>query len=352
MTTAVVLGALVGVGLVGAYLGMRVSRPSLGEIASAVLRPVEPGTASPLRARPDHRAGGSTVRGPATADVPADGPGHRTSALRWRVSMAVKRATTPSGWSAFGDDDTVSRLSAAMLDGGRWWSKGVPIRTISAALGICGVAPEQLVSRMIVFGGMGLLAPPVLWAAAAGGGIVVPLGVAVLLAAVATPTGVVFPVLSIAAEAKQRRRHFRIVLSTYVDLVVLSLAGGVGVEGALLASSSVTTDWAAARMARALAKARDTGQSPWVALGELGDEVGVTELVELSTTLQLAGTEGARIRQSLSARAVSLRRHEQADAESVANAMTERLFLPGALLLIGFLIFVGYPAVSRILGGI
>ena len=77
----------------------------------------------------------------------------------------------------------------------------------------------------------------------------------------------------------------------------------------------------------------------------------VPELVELATTVQLAGTEGARIRQSLTARAASLRRHEQADAESAANAMTERLFLPGALLLLGFLLFIGYPAFQRILGG-
>ena len=31
--------------------------------------------------------------------------------------------------------------------------------------------------------------------------------------------------------------------------------------------------------------------------------------------------------------------------------MTERLFLPGALLLLGFLLFIGYPAFSRILTG-
>jgi hypothetical protein len=77
----------------------------------------------------------------------------------------------------------------------------------------------------------------------------------------------------------------------------------------------------------------------------------VPELVELATTVQLAGTEGARIRQSLTARAASLRRHEQAEAESAANAMTERLFVPGALLLLGFLLFIGYPAFQRILGG-
>ena len=38
-------------------------------------------------------------------------------------------------------------------------------------------------------------------------------------------------------------------------------------------------------------------------------------------------------------------------AEAEANALTERLFLPGAFLLVGFLLFVGYPAFTRIASG-
>jgi Flp pilus assembly protein TadB len=156
---------------------------------------------------------------------------------------------------------------------------------------------------------------------------------------------------NVRSESKARRHHVRVVVGTFVDLVVLSLAGGVGIEGALLAAAEISPDWAARRIARALHLARDTGEPSWEALSALGDELGVAELTELAATLQLAGTEGARVRQSLSARATSLRRHEQAEAESAANAMTERLFLPGALLLLGFLLFIGYPAVSRILTG-
>ena len=148
-----------------------------------------------------------------------------------------------------------------------------------------------------------------------------------------------------------RRRHFRVVVGSFVDLVVLGLAGGVGIDGALHAAAQVSPDWAAQRLGRALSAARDGGTTPWAALEALGRDLGVRELVELSTTVQLAGTEGARIRQSLTARSASLRRHEQAEAESAANAMTERLFLPGALLLLGFLLFIGYPAFHRILGG-
>lgn len=302
MSLAVVIGALVGIGCLGIVLGARVRPLSLETIAATVDRPIEPGPAS-------------------------GGASERATSARERIGAAV-----------------VGQLEG-LLGGSRRWD------ALTSCLAVTGVSSEQLASKTFVLGGAGLLVPPVLWTVALAVGLSTPLVVPILLAVVAVPTGVLIPVASVVSGARERRRHVRIVLGSFVDLVVLGLAGGVGVEGALFAASEVSPDWAARRMARALAKARDSGQSPWVALGRLGEEIGVPELVELSTTLQLAGTEGARIRQSLSARAVSLRRHEQADAESAANAMTERLFLPGALLLVGFLLFVGYPAFSRILGG-
>ena len=68
--------------------------------------------------------------------------------------------------------------------------------------------------------------------------------------------------------------------------------------------------------------------------------------------MSLAGTEGARIKSTLAAKAASIRRHELADAEADANTISERLFIPGVLLLIGFLIFIGYPAVARLTAGL
>jgi hypothetical protein len=79
--------------------------------------------------------------------------------------------------------------------------------------------------------------------------------------------------------------------------------------------------------------------------------LGVGELSEIAAAVSLAGSEGARIRSTLTAKAASIRRHELADAEAEANAVTERLFLPGVLLLVGFLLFIGYPAYARIAGG-
>ncbi|MGO8871606.1 MAG: type II secretion system F family protein [Acidimicrobiales bacterium] len=301
MSIAVAAGALVGVGCVGIFIGLRVRPLPLEAIAVAMDRTVEPGSAS-------------------------GGASERTAAHERIGALAIDHLE-------------------GLLSGSRGWNALAP------CLAITGLSSEQMVSKMLVLGGAGLLVPPLLWAATLVVGLSMPATIPVLVAAVAVPTGVVLPIASVVREAQERQRHVRVVLGSFVDLVVLGLAGGVGVEGALLAAAEVSPDWAARRMARALAKSRDSGVSPWVALGRLGEEIGVPELVELSNTLQLAGTEGARIRQSLSARAGSLRRHEQAEAESAANAMTERLFLPGALLLVGFLLFVGYPAFSRILGG-
>jgi Flp pilus assembly protein TadB len=220
-----------------------------------------------------------------------------------------------------------------------------------ADLDLTGTEPESFATRLLAITGACALVPLVVWLLAAMVGLPVPAAAAGLVLVVSVPSGAALTVASVVRRAHERRRHFRVVTGSFVDLVVLSLAGGVGIDGALHAASQVSPDWAAQRIGRALSTARDGGTTPWAALGALGRELRVPELVELATTVQLAGTEGARIRQSLSARAASLRRHEQAEAESAANAMTERLFLPGALLLLGFLLFIGYPAFHRILGG-
>ena len=242
-------------------------------------------------------------------------------------------------------DTIVARVLGSSWAGHRW------VLRARSDLEITGSTPELFVTRIVVLVGCGALVPLVFWLLATLAGLGLPTAVAALCVVAAVPTAVALPVADLIRRAADRRRHFRFVIASFVDLVVLSLAGGVGIDGALHAASQVSDDWAAQRIGRTLLTARDSGAAPWDALEALGRVLLVPELVELATTVQLAGTEGARIRDSLTARAASLRRHEQADAESAANAMTERLFLPGALLLFGFLVFIGYPAFARILGG-
>ena len=134
--------------------------------------------------------------------------------------------------------------------------------------------------------------------------------------------------------------------------IVISLAGGAGVESALREAASVGRGWAYAQLHNALDVTALTGETPWAALARLGQEVGVPELVQLSSSVSLAGTEGARVRESLAVKASSLRDHALADAEADAESTTEKMALPVVLLFFGFLVLVGYPALTLILGGL
>ena len=299
MTDVVLLAVLVAGGIFGIVFGLRTSTPSLDRVWATWQRTTDP----------------------------RSGPRGARSTVGRLGEQAVDRMET-SRWA------TTDRAGV-----------------LRQALAVTGTEPSLFAARLIVTGGACALGPIVLWFGLQVAGVTVPIAATAIGVCAAVPLGITVGVSGLFRRATERRRHVRVVVGSFVDLLVLSLAGGVGIDGALHAASQVTPDWAARRLSKSLLTARDSGTAPWTALAGLGEELGVTELVELATTVQLAGTEGARIRQALTARGESLRRHEQAEAESAANSMTERLFFPGALLLIGFLVFIGYPAIHRILGG-
>jgi tight adherence protein C len=179
-------------------------------------------------------------------------------------------------------------------------------------------------------------------------GVEVPLVAALGLAA----AGFVAPDLEVRTRAARARADFRGALSAFLDLVWITLAGGAGVEVALLAAAEVGRGPAFTQLSRALAASQLTRTTPWSMLRRLGEELDITELAELAASISLAGTEGAKIRTSLAAKAKALRTHMVADAEADAQAATERMALPVTLLFLGFLGFIAYPAVTQVLNGL
>lgn len=73
---------------------------------------------------------------------------------------------------------------------------------------------------------------------------------------------------------------------------------------------------------------------------------------ELAAAAALAGSEGARVKNSLATKAATLRGHLLAESESDAASATERMSLPVVTLFGGFLLFLGYPAVTHALSGL
>lgn len=198
-------------------------------------------------------------------------------------------------------------------------------------------------------------------------GLLLPTGAVLVLALAGLPTGITLPVLAalsgaaagfltpdLAARraAARRRAEFRHALSAFLDLISITLAGGAGVDSALREASAAGQGWAFTQLRHALDAARLTRATPAAALRRLGDDLDIGALSELAASLALAGTEGASVRASLHTKAATLRTHQLTQAEADAQAATERLSLPLMLLFLGFLIFIGYPALTQVLTGL
>lgn len=229
---------------------------------------------------------------------------------------------------------------------------GLQLDSLTADLRLVGRSLEEHMAQKVLLALFGLALPALLavtWT-------VIGIDVSFLLPAGAgLALGVFFffaPDLTLRSEAAERRKEFRRSLGSFLDLVVISLAGGSGVESALRDAAAVGRGWAFAQLRNALEVTTLTGETPWAALARLGDEVGVDELVQLSSSVSLAGTEGARVRESLAVKATSLRSHALAEAEADAEATTEKMAMPVVLLFVGFLVLVGYPAIDLILNGL
>ncbi|MGO9560594.1 MAG: type II secretion system F family protein [Acidimicrobiales bacterium] len=160
--------------------------------------------------------------------------------------------------------------------------------------------------------------------------------------------GMFLPGVELKRQAAAERQCFLRALGCWLELIALAQAGGMGVEGALQASSEISDDRSFVRLRGALDQAQLAATTPWNALARLGRVIGVPQLDELACTLSLAGAEGARVRTTLVAKATSLRQRQMADAQAQANATTERLFLPSIILMLAFMIFLMYPAGVRL----
>ena len=130
----------------------------------------------------------------------------------------------------------------------------------------------------------------------------------------------------------------------------MNLAGGRGVPEALSAAAGVSQGWGMVRLRETIENARLQGITPWAALGRLGDDMKVEELRDLAAALALVAEDGAKVRDSLTARAASMRQRELADSEGRAQERSQSMLVAQLLLAAGFLVFLIYPALSGIAG--
>jgi len=242
---------------------------------------------------------------------------------------------------------------------GRWLGRllaafcaeqGWEFPSLRANLSIIGKSFENYLATKVLLGLFGFLLAPLLLLLLTLAGFHVPFVIPLWLGLALGGAFCFLPDLEVRQQAEARRRDFRHAIGAFLDLVSMNLSGGRGVPEALLTASEIGSGWALWRLRDALANARITGQTPWQALGALGAEVRVEELRDLAAALSLVADDGAKVRESLTARAASLRRRELADLEGQAGEKSQSMLVAQMLLCAGFLIFLTYPVVGVLLG--
>ena len=227
---------------------------------------------------------------------------------------------------------------------------GIDLGALNSDLSVLGHSLERHLVASLLLGLLGFGAPLLVTALGALAGR--PMGSLPLLACLVLGAAMAaLPTARLRSRAAQARRDFRHVVGSFLDLVSMSLSAGRGVPEALDAASALSDDPAMARIRDALAAARLRGETPWAAMGRLGTTLRIDELRDLSAALALVAEDGAKIRESLSARATSMRRRELADAEGRAGENSESMLVAQLVIAIGFIVFLVYPALSGIMGG-
>jgi len=135
---------------------------------------------------------------------------------------------------------------------------GLPGARIEADLRITGRGTDTHLAAKAVLAIVGLLAPWLLQALLALGGLSLDVEVPLLAGLVLAALGFLTPDLEARAKATRLRREFRDALSAFLDLVGITLAGGAGVEVALLAAAEVGRGPAFTQLRRALDAAQLT----------------------------------------------------------------------------------------------
>lgn len=154
--------------------------------------------------------------------------------------------------------------------------------------------------------------------------------------------------MTVRDRAAKRRREMRYALVSYLTLVALHRAAGLGMGAALSAAAEESPAWTFRRIGDRIAATAREGESPWVGLSELASELGINELADIASIAHTAGNRGAGVYSTLMARASSLRRELQKTEEAAAAATSTYLVLPMLLMLIAAMGFLAYPALINL----
>ncbi|MBF4762767.1 type II secretion system F family protein [Nocardioides islandensis] len=257
-----------------------------------------------------------------------------------RVSSTRSRTTANAAAAQTGKE----RLG---LWGMRVLPPGVWIRTPTRELALLRISVAQFYGEKLTFAGLGLLIPPGLTLLFNSLGLGLPLQIPALASIGLAAVMFFIPNYNALDEARKARVEFARALGAYIDLVALERHNGIGVRQAMEAAAEIGDSWVFTRLSEELTRSRWSGLPPWDALHTLAEELGLPELDDFADIMRLSGEEGASVYATLRARSAAMRTAMLNDEIAQANAVGERMTIPGSLLGVIFMALLVAPSLLR-----
>ena len=262
---------------------------------------------------------------------------------RWEAARAAAFVPTSSGLGRPKVQTRLGRLLAVRL--GR---HGVQMQQVRQDLAMVNRDLEGFLVSTALKSLAGLVLPSVLFGLLASTGASLPTS-APLVFGLILAVGMVFvSIEQLHREANDRRDELRRTLSTYLDLVAMAMAGGRGHPEALPMAAQIGNGWTFELLEDTVVGARDAGTTPWAALGELGRRCDISELRDLAVAVSLVADNGARVRETLMARAESLRQSRITAVQEDAKKRSDSIEWNQLVIAGGFVLWLFYPTVINL----
>ncbi|HEY9563078.1 MAG TPA: type II secretion system F family protein [Nocardioides sp.] len=228
---------------------------------------------------------------------------------------------------------------------------GMWVRTPTRELALLRIPLAKFYGDKLTFAALGLVAPPLLGAFFEVLGIGLPIMVPAVASVALAAVCFFIPNYNAIDDAKRARVEFARALGAYIDLVALERHNGSGVRQAMESAAEVADSWVFRRLSEELGRSRWSGLPPWDALHALAEELGLPELEDFADIMRLSGEEGAAVYGNLRARSAAIRTAMLNAEVAQANAVGERMTIPGSLLGVIFMALLVAPSLLRMFSG-
>ncbi|NEE01174.1 type II secretion system F family protein [Phytoactinopolyspora halotolerans] len=259
---------------------------------------------------------------------------------------AIARLTgaAPTYTVAATDGSVADRLGRRMAAvAGTWTALRIPHNDLE----LLRIPVTRFIGEKIIFAFIGLATPAAAAASMSVFGTAPPVAIPSVAGLVLAVVASYVPNYNVAEQARTARAEFDRTMTSYVDLVAMDLAAGVGLHQAMHDAAHVADSWVFHRLRHELARAELNDRQPWDALRAVGEDLRLPSLTKTATVVALAGNKGASIVDVLRDRATGMRDEQLNLDKARAGARTERATVPVSMTTIVFLTILIVPMITQ-----